>query len=495
MKKTALSLALATVLVAGAPVAMAATASTIASVAARADGGDVEAMYEAGRYYLATGEVPRGILYLESVIRSGAPNGAYAHAALADYYEGSRHQQIAREAMYYHLQQAAVKGDVASQVKLGKELMAQARAPGTDPATRSQSQNQARVLLEHAFNAGDETEAGYLLGHALLTGDGQPTDPMGGQAWLAKAAQRGHTRAAAELANHYVATGNGASAKPYYELAANAGDGNAMLALANGHLDGSLGALSPAEAKHWADRAVAAGVAGATTVRQVAQSAAYAATSPAVVVRPPAAAPVPAMEERGFAARLRGIFGRKERKYAAVNNRYEPENGVVAASPEDEAEVLRRKVAQLEAIVTDLAGGGERARVARAQSVDLSLEYQDLRDPLTTNQRGLDAHAAGNYAEAYRYFSRAARSGDVDAMNNMGLLLLQGLGVEQNAAKAMEMFRKASEMGHATAAHNIGYMYENGVGVRQDISRSRVWYRHSATMARRAGQVMTAQAF
>lgn len=77
-------------------------------------------------------------------------------------------------------------------------------------------------------------------------------------------------------------------------------------------------------------------------------------------------------------------------------------------------------------------------------------------------------------------------------MNNLGMLLLQGQGVNQDVDKAIVMFRRAAELGHATAAHNIGYIYENAIGVREDRARARIWHQFSARLAS-AGKSMTAQ--
>ncbi len=44
----------------------------------------------------------------------------------------------------------------------------------------------------------------------------------------------------------------------------------------------------------------------------------------------------------------------------------------------------------------------------------------------------------------------------------------KGLGVTQDYAQAAKWYRKAAEQGHAYAQFNLGYMYRFGQGVPQD---------------------------
>ncbi len=41
----------------------------------------------------------------------------------------------------------------------------------------------------------------------------------------------------------------------------------------------------------------------------------------------------------------------------------------------------------------------------------------------------------------------------------------EGLGVTQDYAEAMKWYRKAAEQGHAGAQHNLGFMYTEGQGI------------------------------
>lgn len=63
-------------------------------------------------------------------------------------------------------------------------------------------------------------------------------------------------------------------------------------------------------------------------------------------------------------------------------------------------------------------------------------------------------------AEAYRWFRRAAESGDVEGACNTAVLLAGGDGVPTDAAAAVDWYRRAAEQGHRSAEYNLGLLYE-----------------------------------
>lgn len=469
MKKTAVALALTACLLMGVTQAQAADIATLTS---KADSGDVKAMYEVGSHLLASGEKARGILYLEHVIRSGDVNAAYAHAAMGRHYASMGEMTLAREAMLYHFRQASVLGEVGSQVQLGAILLGMAAEPGSDLASRSKHQAQGQLLLEHAANAGGSIEAAYHMGKAYTEGNGLERDPVRAQTWLTKAAEGKHIPAAMLLATNAQGAGDAKTAVRYFEMAADRGDGQAMLSLANGYESGQLG-NDLAAAQRWAGKAASAKVSGVDdTQARIAEK---------LRIRNTPKAPSESQQSD------RSLVQNPARTQALPEQRsYTVASTQGPAGPGSEIEMLRMQVEQLSQLVNKLSPDRAPQVLAAAQSHDLPPPPLPIADKRDYNQKGLDAHGRGEYAEAFRHFARAARKGDADAKNNMGMLLLQGQGVEADPVRAMQLFREAAESGHITATHNIGYMYENGVGVRQDLARSRVWYQHSAKLTSRA---------
>jgi tetratricopeptide (TPR) repeat protein len=85
-----------------------------------------------------------------------------------------------------------------------------------------------------------------------------------------------------------------------------------------------------------------------------------------------------------------------------------------------------------------------------------------------------------DYAEALRWCHNAADQGNVVAQNNIGRHYENGWGVAQDYAEAMRWFRKAADRGNATAQANIGVLYQNGWGVAQDSAEARAWMQKAA---------------
>ena len=57
-----------------------------------------------------------------------------------------------------------------------------------------------------------------------------------------------------------------------------------------------------------------------------------------------------------------------------------------------------------------------------------------------------------------------------------------GRGVRQDYAEALRWYRKAADQGNAAAACNLGSMYYSGQGVRQSYGEAYRWYRVAADL-------------
>ena len=84
------------------------------------------------------------------------------------------------------------------------------------------------------------------------------------------------------------------------------------------------------------------------------------------------------------------------------------------------------------------------------------------------------------YAEAVRWYRKAAEQGHSGAQAQLAWALDRGAGVERDMAEAVEWYRKAAEQGNARAQFNLAVHYENGDGVEKDVTQAVAWYRKSA---------------
>jgi TPR repeat protein len=90
---------------------------------------------------------------------------------------------------------------------------------------------------------------------------------------------------------------------------------------------------------------------------------------------------------------------------------------------------------------------------------------------------------AQDYAEAVRWYRKAAEQGDATAQFNLGAMCGTGQGVAQDYAEAVRWYRKAAEQGNADAQFILGIMYANGQGVAQDDVQAHMWISLAASRA------------
>ena len=88
-----------------------------------------------------------------------------------------------------------------------------------------------------------------------------------------------------------------------------------------------------------------------------------------------------------------------------------------------------------------------------------------------------DLMEAGKFAEAREALLPAARSGNADAEELIGVMYALGLGVEKDTERAFEWYLRASMKGHPGAQSGIGWYYELGIGMAApDLVRAYLWY-------------------
>lgn len=85
-----------------------------------------------------------------------------------------------------------------------------------------------------------------------------------------------------------------------------------------------------------------------------------------------------------------------------------------------------------------------------------------------------------NDGDAARWYARAAAQGEAQAQFRLGLLYLEGRGVEQDDAQAAKWLNEAAQQGVTAAQNNLGSLYESGRGVTQDNGEAVRWYNQAA---------------
>jgi uncharacterized protein len=87
-----------------------------------------------------------------------------------------------------------------------------------------------------------------------------------------------------------------------------------------------------------------------------------------------------------------------------------------------------------------------------------------------------------NDEKAFYYFSKAAKEGDVFAVNELAYLYAAGKGTKRDYGKALELYQVAANQGLASAQYNLGLMYEHGLGTEPNKERAREWFHKAADL-------------
>jgi TPR repeat protein len=77
--------------------------------------------------------------------------------------------------------------------------------------------------------------------------------------------------------------------------------------------------------------------------------------------------------------------------------------------------------------------------------------------------------------EAFRWYLLAAEKGEPQAQTNLGAFYIEGLVGEPNPTEAVKWFRRAAVQGSPRAMISLGSIYGEGLGVMQDYPRALMW--------------------
>ncbi|MBI1839383.1 MAG: sel1 repeat family protein [Verrucomicrobia bacterium] len=95
-------------------------------------------------------------------------------------------------------------------------------------------------------------------------------------------------------------------------------------------------------------------------------------------------------------------------------------------------------------------------------------------------QQARFAESTKDFAEAFRLYRRGASRGHAPCQNNLGFMLLRGLGVKRDPQEAVLYFRDAAKQSYPAAQNNLGICYRDGLGVKEDLSVAAKWFLQAA---------------
>jgi uncharacterized protein len=184
--------------------------------------GPRRALYELGRAYAASGQMPEAIGAYRKAADKGSTAAMVELGLMLAAGSGTAKDEVQARALF---ERAAKAGNVRGATNLA--AMAAGSAAPSDPAA-------ARALLSQAAE-GNSPEAQFQLGLMLANGIGGPKDDVAARAMFEKAAAQGHADAL-DWMGSFAETGRGGpqdtgAAKAYYEKAAALGNEDAKAAL------------------------------------------------------------------------------------------------------------------------------------------------------------------------------------------------------------------------------------------------------------------------
>jgi len=95
---------------------------------------------------------------------------------------------------------------------------------------------------------------------------------------------------------------------------------------------------------------------------------------------------------------------------------------------------------------------------------------------LSTFQQGALYVQKHEFKKALPLLQQAAKDGNAQAYFFLGIMNINGDGVEQNYPAALLYFQQALDNGYKNAAYDIGAIYKNGEGVPKDTQKAKQYY-------------------
>lgn len=84
-----------------------------------------------------------------------------------------------------------------------------------------------------------------------------------------------------------------------------------------------------------------------------------------------------------------------------------------------------------------------------------------------------------NPKASFGLYHKAALSGNIKSMNNLGIMYESGRGTMKNIPRAIELYTIASEKGNSNSMSNLARIYLSGNGVKKDVQKAISLYKKS----------------
>ncbi|WP_170113486.1 tetratricopeptide repeat protein [Ahniella affigens] len=520
MKKTLIALALA------AAIGVASTTrsnSQLDELIERATSGDIAAQRELGQAYLQGTDVARddgqGVSWLTQAADAKDTEAAYL---LGDYYgrmaaSSPRPNLILLQKQAQYLKTAAIAGHPKATLDMAELLLTRASAEDVPEEKRARAIADGELLLRHGADNG-YVPAMIDLADRLETGRGIKANPEESLSYRERAATKGDKPSQYRLYTFYSDQQNPrrseTRARLWLKRAADAGHGQASADYARMLMSGQGTPKNLDLAAKYVAAAEAASVPDSVQLRKdldaqrkvVDQRTAAEVLATTDALAPPSIPPKPdaivrppeTLNDSGTESADSLLTDPVVAQFSSQIQALEERLQALGTHAED----LKAQVAERDSRIAELQRERDAALAWRAQSesaiakinrvlVESGMAPIKLRDPpkfqkpyqekapvlavVPSPSNGADDYAKGivsmrakRYEEARTLFERASSRGHTGAANNLGLMLVRGLGGPPAVDKGIALLVKAANAGSASAAESLAAMYDFGIGVERD---------------------------
>jgi uncharacterized protein len=107
----------------------------------------------------------------------------------------------------------------------------------------------------------------------------------------------------------------------------------------------------------------------------------------------------------------------------------------------------------------------------------LSLQQKaDAGDSGAQYEVGIEANQRGDYREAFKWFTLAAKQGLDGAQVDLAYLYITGFGTEKDLEQAAHWYGLAAAQGNPNGEYSLGICYLHGEGIEQNLELARKWF-------------------
>ncbi|MFZ4655213.1 MAG: tetratricopeptide repeat protein [Methylococcaceae bacterium] len=98
-----------------------------------------------------------------------------------------------------------------------------------------------------------------------------------------------------------------------------------------------------------------------------------------------------------------------------------------------------------------------------------------------------------SFEQAYYWYNRAAKSGNIKAMHNLGIMYLDGIGVPKDDGKGYALLLESAKKGDPRSQYTCGMMLCQGRGVVRDCKKGVSWLQKASISGNLDAKVRIAQ--